>query len=209
MQGQGPGAGSVLLIKGIDSSRVYPDTLVALFGVYGDVIKVKMLGERTSALVQMAHAAQAAAVMELLDGVPLAGLHLQMERSRQGSVNDRKAHDFSDSPMHRFKGRHLPHPRYEATIFPPSTHLHIANVGAGTSEDELLLKLEEFGELLDFRFLPQPEPDPATPLAPGPPMAAVVEYAELESAVHALVMVHNLVLHGHALCVSFASPTLW
>jgi hypothetical protein len=70
--------------------QVNPDTLVSIFGVYGDVVKVKMLSDRASALVQMDTVAQAAAVMQLLDGIPLARSALTIQQSHQQAVNDRK-----------------------------------------------------------------------------------------------------------------------
>jgi hypothetical protein len=103
--------------------------------------------------------------------------------------------------MHRFK--HRVHPRYEATIFPPSTRLHIANINATTTEEDILSAFEAYGDVIDFRFLSIPTAQP------GGVVQAVMELDALEAAIHALVMMHNHVLKGHAFCVSFACPLVW
>jgi len=52
---------------------VTPEALAALFGVYGDVMRVKMIEMSSSALVQMANIVQAYCARWLLDASPLAG----------------------------------------------------------------------------------------------------------------------------------------
>jgi hypothetical protein len=52
---------------------VGPEALAALFGVYGDVVRVCMLPEQESALIQMEKPVQAYCAKWLLDASPLGG----------------------------------------------------------------------------------------------------------------------------------------
>jgi hypothetical protein len=65
------GAGSVLLVNKLPiDDAVTPDALFTLFGVYGDVIRVKILwNKRDTALIQMATSQHAQVARQQLDKV--------------------------------------------------------------------------------------------------------------------------------------------
>ena len=51
---QGVQGGCVLIVSNLDESRVNPDVLFTLFGVYGDVLRVKVLfAKKDTALIQV------------------------------------------------------------------------------------------------------------------------------------------------------------
>ena len=54
MRGQGVVGGCVVIVSNLDESRVTTDVLFTLFGVYGDVLRVKILfAKKDTALIQV------------------------------------------------------------------------------------------------------------------------------------------------------------
>lgn len=141
--GQAGGAGSVLLVNNLpaEDSKCSVDTLFTLFGVYGDVVRVKILfSKRGTALVQMAAPHQAQLALMYLHKLAFYGKELiitvskfpeiQMPRdSDKDSAGLTK--DYHNSPIHRFRGRPA------KNIFAPSQVLHLSNMPADASESEL------------------------------------------------------------------------
>ena len=81
---------------------VGPVALALAVGVYGDVLRLKMLPSRSSAMVQLANSQHAATVIRCLDGARLGGRSLSVSHSTHTSVNDSSAVDFSTSNLGRF-----------------------------------------------------------------------------------------------------------
>ena len=51
--------GCVLIVSNLEETRVTPDVLFTLFGVYGDVLRVKILfAKKDTALIQVAKSIQ-------------------------------------------------------------------------------------------------------------------------------------------------------
>nr|BAE37269.1 unnamed protein product [Mus musculus] len=103
------GAGnSVLLVSNLNPERVTPQSLFILFGVYGDVQRVKILfNKKENALVQL---------------------------PREGQEDQGLTKDYGSSPLHRFK---KPGSKNFQNIFPPSATLHLSNIPPSVSEDDL------------------------------------------------------------------------
>ncbi|XP_013206131.2 polypyrimidine tract-binding protein 1 [Microtus ochrogaster] len=82
------GAGnSVLLVSNLNPERVTPQSLFILFGVYGDVQRVKILfNKKENALVQMADGSQAQLAMSHLNGHKLHGKSVRITLSKHQSV---------------------------------------------------------------------------------------------------------------------------
>lgn len=89
-----------------------PDSLATLFGVYGDVMRVKVLfNKKDNALIQMAEPQQAQLALTYLDKLKLCGKPMRVMSSKHGLVQLPKegqpdsglTKDFSNSPLHRFK----------------------------------------------------------------------------------------------------------
>ncbi len=54
-----PCSGSVILVNNLPDTKISPDVLFTLFGVYGDVMRVKILfNKRDSAMIQYAQPQQ-------------------------------------------------------------------------------------------------------------------------------------------------------
>ncbi|CAL8392413.1 unnamed protein product, partial [Boreogadus saida] len=127
-----PAGHSVLLISNLNPERVAPHCLFILFGVYGDVVRVKILfNKKENALVQMADGTQAQLAMSHLNGQRLYGKAVLITLSKHSSVQlPRECHEdqgpdqgLRQLPMakplqHRFK---KPVSKNYSNIFPPSS----------------------------------------------------------------------------------------
>ncbi|XP_012863858.1 polypyrimidine tract-binding protein 1, partial [Echinops telfairi] len=114
--------------------RVTPQSLFILFGVYGDVQRVKVLfNKKENALVQMADGSQAQLAMSHLNGHKLHGKpvritlskHQNVQLPREGQEDQGLTKDYGNSPLHRFK---KPGSKNFQNIFPPSATLHLSNI---------------------------------------------------------------------------------
>jgi len=136
---------SVLLVTKLAES-ITPDMLFTLFGVYGDVLRVKQLyNKRDNALIQFATPQQAFLAQLHLNHVGLFGKqmsifmskHSDIKVPREGSESGPGAgltRDYSNSPIHRFRqggGKNA------KNIHPPSQVLHISNLPDGVTEKDL------------------------------------------------------------------------
>mmetsp|Transcript_46441 Transcript_46441/g.75811 ORF Transcript_46441/g.75811 Transcript_46441/m.75811 type:complete len:340 (+) Transcript_46441:61-1080(+) len=158
------GTGSVLIVNGIDT-QVTPDMLFTLFGVYGDVVRVKILyNRRDTAFVQFSTPEQASLARENLNQVPLFGKRLNVNFSKHTTValpnpatasNDLETQmaltkDFANSPVHRFRN---PNSKNFKHITPPSAMLHVSNIPMNATEEELQLLFSGYGPVIAFKFM--------------------------------------------------------
>ncbi|XP_061635466.1 polypyrimidine tract-binding protein 1b isoform X1 [Phyllopteryx taeniolatus] len=199
-----PGGRSVLLVGNLHPERVTPQCLFILFGVYGDVMRVKILFNRKdNALVQMADATQAQLAMCHLSGQRLHGKPLRVTPSKHASVClPRDGHecegltrDFSCSPLHRFK---KPASKNYANIFPPSATLHLSNIPPSVLEDDLTAIFSSAGaRVLDFKFFQKDH------------KMALIQMGSVEEATESLILFHNHDLGDrHHLRVSFSKSAI-
>jgi len=193
------GAGSVVLVSELNKEQSNPDTIATLFGVYGDVLKVKVLyNKRNTALVQLASPQQAQYVLQHLNNCPLQGTHIKVASSKFSEVtmprnidsDDGLTKDYSDGSMHRFKGRMI-NPK---NVNSPNQVLHCANLYDGCTEQEL-------------RDLFSSYDNAGTPVVEFFKTSRKMCYVgmpTLEGAVAALVALHNYNLSGCSIRVSFS-----
>ncbi|XP_063933516.1 polypyrimidine tract-binding protein 3-like [Zophobas morio] len=190
-----PRDGCVILVNNLDETKVTPDVLFTLFGVYADVAKVKILfNKKESALVEVMDPQQASIAVSHLEGVPLYGrpLHLMLSRHKSvqlpkdsgGPVEGRILNkDFSDSNLHRFR---KPGSRNFRNIVAPSATLHLSNIPDDVSEDrikEIFMK-QKMPEILSFRFLNPKEPKEGRKMA-------LAQFGSIEDAVYSLIFMHD------------------
>ncbi|XP_010150698.1 PREDICTED: polypyrimidine tract-binding protein 3-like, partial [Eurypyga helias] len=170
---------SVLLVKNLNPEVITPDRLFTLFGVYGDVIRVKiMFKNKEKALVQMADATQA----------QLAIGHLNGQMGQDGGSLTK---DYSNSPLHRFK---KPGSKSFQNVFPPSATLYLSSVPSSVTEDDLKKLFESTGSTVKaIKFFEKYY------------RMALVQLSSVEEAVHALIELHNYDLGAnHRLRISFS-----
>uniref|UniRef100_A0A3P9PVL6 Polypyrimidine tract binding protein 3 n=1 Tax=Poecilia reticulata TaxID=8081 RepID=A0A3P9PVL6_POERE len=171
--------------------RVSPHCLFVLFGVYGDVQRVKILfNKQENALVQMSDATQAQLAMSHLNGQRLHGnvvrvtlsKHpvVQLPRGGAGPEEQTLTQDFSGSALHRFK---KPGSKNFNNIFPPSATLHLSNIPGFAVKA--------------FKFFQKDR------------KMALLQLASVEEAVEALIALHDQQLdHNQHLRVSFSKSTI-
>ncbi|KAM4719837.1 polypyrimidine tract-binding protein 3-like [Anableps anableps] len=201
-----PAGHSVLLVSNLDPERVSPHCLFILFGVYGDVQRVKILfNKKENALVQMSDATQAQLAMSHLNGQRLHGNVIrvtlskhpvvQLPRGAAGPEEQTLTQDFSGSALHRFK---KPGSKNFNNIFPPSATLHLSNIPSSVSEDTLkdLFSTRGFS-VKAFKFFQKDR------------KMALLQLASVEEAIEALIALHDHQLdHNQHLRVSFSKSTI-
>ncbi|XP_078574271.1 polypyrimidine tract-binding protein 1-like isoform X8 [Branchiostoma floridae x Branchiostoma japonicum] len=193
-------AGSVLLVSNLNTEMVTPDALFTLFGVYGDVHRVKILfAKKDNALIQMAEPHQANTAMQHLNNLRVWGKnirvtlskHNQVQLPKEGQPDAGLTKDFTSSPLHRFK---KPGSKNFLNIYPPSDTLHLSNIPASTTEEELIdLFTSTGGAVQAFKFFAKDR------------KMALLKMSSTEEAVHSLIKMHNYQLSGsNHLKVSFS-----
>ncbi|NXU09317.1 PTBP1 protein, partial [Pardalotus punctatus] len=195
---------SVLLVSNLIPERVTPQCLFILFGVYGDVQRVKILfKKKDNALVQMADGNQAQLAMSHLNGQKLHGKPIRITLSKHQTVQlpreNQEDHgltkDYGTSPLHRFK---KPGSKNFQNIFPPSATLHLSNIPPSVTEEDLkLLFASNGGMVKGFKFFQKDR------------KMALIQMGSVEEAIQSLIDLHNHDLgENHHLRVSFSKSTI-
>ncbi|XP_031460084.1 polypyrimidine tract-binding protein 1 isoform X3 [Phasianus colchicus] len=199
------GAGnSVLLVSNLNPERVTPQCLFILFGVYGDVQRVKILfNKKENALVQMADGNQAQLAMSHLNGQKLHGKpiritlskHQTVQLPREGQEDQGLTKDYGNSPLHRFK---KPGSKNFQNIFPPSATLHLSNIPPSIAEEDLKMLFSSNGGMVKgFKFFQKDR------------KMALIQMGSVEEAIQSLIDLHNHDLgENHHLRVSFSKSTI-
>ncbi|KAB0360116.1 hypothetical protein FD754_004272 [Muntiacus muntjak] len=183
---------------------VTPQSLFTLFGVYGDVQRVKILyNKKDSALIQMADGNQSQLAMNHLNGQKMYGKiirvtlskHQTVQLPREGLDDQGLTKDFGNSPLHRFK---KPGSKNFQNIFPPSATLHLSNIPPSVAEEDLrTLFANTGGTVKAFKFFQRDH------------KMALLQMATVEEAIQALIDLHNYNLgENHHLRVSFSKSTI-
>ncbi|XP_066567124.1 polypyrimidine tract-binding protein 3 isoform X3 [Amia ocellicauda] len=205
MHGMAPAAVHlVLLVSNLNPDSISPHGLFILFGVYGDVHRVKILfNKKENALIQMADATQAQLAMSHLNGQRLHGKvirvtisrHQTVQLPREGQEDQGLTKDFSNSPLHRFK---KPGSKNFQNIFPPSATLHLSNIPPSITDDNLKDLFAGTGYTVKaFKFFQKDR------------KMALIQLGSVEEAIQALIDLHNHDLgENHHLRVSFSKSTI-
>ncbi|KAL3869689.1 hypothetical protein ACJMK2_042347 [Sinanodonta woodiana] len=193
----------VLLVSNLDEQKVTPDALFTLFGVYGDVHRVKILfNKKDNALIQMAEPHQAQLAIAHLDKVRVWGKQIRVTQSKHALVQMPKegqpdaglTKDFTTSPLHRFK---RPGSKNCQNIYPPSAVLHLSNIPANVTEDEVTELFSQHGTVRGFKFFQKDR------------KMALIQLDSVDEAVTSLIAMHNYPLSdANHLRVSFSKSTI-
>jgi len=195
---------SVVHVNNLNEDMVKPESLFTLFGVYGDVQRVKILyKKKDSALIEMHDPQQAALVIQHLDKVKLWGKtlrvnssrHVSVQLPREGQPDAGLTKDFSGSPLHRFK---KPGSKNYQNIYPPSSTLHLSNIPPSVDEVQIKALFEENDcQVKDFKFFPRDR------------KMALIQLPSEEEAVAALIKMHDYQLSDSShLRVSFSKTQI-
>jgi len=200
----GSGAGCVLLVSNMSETETEPDHLFILFGVYGDVQRVKILfNKKDTALIQMAEPQQAMLAINHLDKCKLWGKVIRVMHSKHTTVQLPKdgqpdaglTKDYGNSGLHRFK---KPGSKNYQNIYPPSATLHLSNIPSSVEEEHLKKAFDAINlPVQAFKFFPKDR------------KMALVQLPSVEEAITALVRLHNYQLSETShLRVSFSKSTI-
>ncbi|NXG34494.1 PTBP2 protein, partial [Dromaius novaehollandiae] len=203
MPGVSAGGNTVLLVSNLNEEMVTPQSLFTLFGVYGDVQRVKILyNKKDSALIQMADGNQSQLAMSHLNGQKMYGKiirvtlskHQTVQLPREGLDDQGLTKDFGNSPLHRFK---KPGSKNFQNIFPPSATLHLSNIPPSVAEEDLRTLFGNTGGTVKaFKFFQDHK-------------MALLQMSTVEEAIQALIDLHNYNLgENHHLRVSFSKSTI-
>lgn len=193
------------LLPLLSLKSVTPHCLFILFGVYGDVMRVKILfNKKENALIQMSDGTQAQLAMSHLNGQRLHGRamrvtlskHTTVQLPREGHEDQGLTKDYSNSPLHRFK---KPGSKNYSNIFPPSATLHLSNIPPSVVEDDLRRLFASSGATVKaFKFFQKDR------------KMALIQMGSVEEAIESLIEFHNHDLgENHHLRVSFSKSTIW
>ena len=153
-------------------------------GVYGDVLRVKILfNKKDSALVQMNDPTQAQLVVNHLDRRKLSGKSMRVSLSKytvvqmpkEGQPDSGLTKDYTNSPLHRFK---KPGSKNFQNIFPPSATLHLSNIPPSCNEEQLRSAFENHAgvQVSQFKFFTKDQ------------KMALIQLPSIEDAIYALVV---------------------
>ncbi|KAG8185080.1 hypothetical protein JTE90_029695 [Oedothorax gibbosus] len=196
---------TVLLVSNLTEEKVTPDALFTLFGVYGDVQRVKILfNKKDNALVQMAEPQQAQLALTHLDKVKVYGKQIRVAPSRhqvvqmpkEGQPDAGLTKDYGSSPLHRFK---KPGSKNYLNIYAPSATLHLSNIPPSVTEEQIKQAFieEAGGSVVAFKFFPKDR------------KMALIQMGSIEEAIIALIKMHNYQLSDSShLRVSFSKSTI-
>ncbi|XP_044579313.1 polypyrimidine tract-binding protein 1 heph isoform X4 [Cotesia typhae] len=199
-----PQISSVLLVTNLNEEMVTPDALFTLFGVYGDVQRVKILyNKKDSALIQMAEPHQGHLAMTHMDKLKVFGKqirvmvskHQTVQLPKEGQPDAGLTKDYTNSPLHRFK---KPGSKNYQNIYPPSATLHLSNIPATVTEDEIKDAFTSNGFTVKaFKFFPKDR------------KMALIQMPSMDDAVAALIKMHNYQLsESNHLRVSFSKSNI-
>lgn len=197
-------ASAVLLVSNLNEEMVTPDALFTLFGVYGDVQRVKILyNKKDSALIQMAEPHQALLALTHMDKLRVFGKQIKVMLSKHQTVQLPKegqpdaglTKDYTNSTLHRFK---KPGSKNYQNIYPPSATLHLSNIPATVAEEEIKEAFTKNGfTVKNFKFFPKDR------------KMALIQLPNMDDAVAALIKMHNYQLsESNHLRVSFSKSNI-
>ncbi|XP_077270839.1 polypyrimidine tract-binding protein 1 heph isoform X3 [Temnothorax americanus] len=197
-------ASAVLLVSNLNEEMVTPDALFTLFGVYGDVQRVKILyNKKDSALIQMAEPHQALLALTHMDKLRVFGKQIKVMLSKHQTVQLPKegqpdaglTKDYTNSTLHRFK---KPGSKNYQNIYPPSATLHLSNIPATVAEEEIKDAFTKNGFTVKaFKFFPKDR------------KMALIQMPNMDDAVTALIKMHNYQLsESNHLRVSFSKSNI-
>jgi hnRNP-L/PTB/hephaestus splicing factor len=185
MQNKNELTSPVVLVTNLNEQFATPDALFTLFGVYGDVIRVKILfNKKDSALINFVNNIQASTALDNLDNFKLWTKQIRVFPSKHASVQmpkDEKSDsgltkDFSNSPLHRFK---KPGSKNFNNIFPPSATLHLSNIPTNVQEQDFYELFSKYGTVKGFRFFQNDH------------KMALIQMSSTDEGINALIGTHN------------------
>ncbi|CAM9711600.1 unnamed protein product [Chrysoparadoxa australica] len=187
---------NVVLVQQINTSLVSDEALFQLFGVYGDVLKVKSKHSKNKlepglglCFVEYRYPLEASNGCQFLHDTELCGTCWKLQLSNQETIRDPAAADFTPcigTVFHRYT--ELPDPShevYQQALVPPSTSLVVE--GPGTSVDEVRALLLEKGVDACLQSVERSNDESGEKMT-----KLLVRMETVEAAIRALIMLHGV-----------------
>lgn len=202
--------GPCLLVSSLPDELANPDSICNLFGIYGDVTRVKILrNKRDCALLQLSKPHQATLCRNFLDQARIGGRKICVSFSRMSSIklpadigidDDPSTKDYSNvRGVHRFRNPNIAH-KLLKNLCAPTPLLHVANMPDGFGKD----KLRQY--FVDNGFTVKDIQDCGKDGS-----MALVHLSSVEEAIGALAKLHNKTpedfstKNNSGLCFSFSN----
>lgn len=192
--------GKVLLISNLNYNKVNPDVLFTLFGLYGNVLRVRFFyTKKDTALVQFATINHAKRAKRFLNTVSLYGKKMAIIPSKHTYIvfpsptlkTANQCKDYTNSKKHRFK-RH--NSRNEQHVFPPSCILHLSNIPKNISKTKLVNLFQDHNKNIKNNIK----------IFGTNRQMALVRFNSVEIATHNLINLHNREILGNLIKVNFS-----
>lgn len=174
----------VVCVSNLEQEKVKPDDLFTLFGVYGDVNRVKILYEkRETALIEFSQAKWASQAIDYLNNKKLYGKEMKLRLSKFQKVNTPKegadthnlTKEYHNNPLHRYRKAGS---KNFLNVYAPCDVLHLSNIPEGKSEEEIRNIFEKHGTVKEFKWFKEKK-------------MALIKLTNEEEAIHCLVKTHN------------------
>jgi hnRNP-L/PTB/hephaestus splicing factor len=190
---------NILIINNLPEN-ISPLMLFRLFGMYGNVLKVKILFNKPEkAFIEFQSIPQAEMARSNLNNCNVLGNNIFVDFAKKGTVvdvsllkkepNNNYMGDFSNSSEHRYK---YVGSKNHSNISPPSKVLHLSNLLNDKDEYFFTELFKDCGKIEKFMFMKNTE------------NMALVEMGSVAEANLVLMIFHNFNIDGKFLKVSFS-----
>jgi len=190
---------NVLHVKDLPEN-ITPLMLFRLFGMYGNVMKIKILfNHPEKGFIEFQSPLQAELARRCLNNCSIMGKTLKVDFAKKGTVVDisllkkepdnKYLGDFSNSSEHRYK---YVGSKNHANISPPSRVLHLSNMHPEKDEKFYRELFKNYGKIKKFMFMKNEE------------KMALIETGSVEDALNILIHFHNYDVDGKFLKVTFS-----
>lgn len=201
---------SVIIVSGFPPDKIGCDHLFHLFSNYGLIIRIKILNQKpNTALIQFENNQQSNLAVTYLSKIRMFGSEIDVNFSKHSFIRppipaseggDGKTVDYEHSPMNRVSAYN--YGDFLKKAHAPSSTLHISNLSPSTTSDTLSVHLSQAGEIVGVKLF---ETDSSSNKAK---YMGLVQYSSVETAVEAMCLLHNSVVDGHNIRLSFTKSKI-
>lgn len=186
--------GSVMMVYGIDQSKMSADRLFNLFCLFGNVLRIKFLRSKEGCvMVQMWDPASVEKCITSLNNLTLFGKKMQLGYSKQAFLNDVQQpfelpdgtssfRDFMGNRNNRFTN---PEAACKNRISPPAKVLHFFNAPFGMTEEDVLTIFRDNGA-------PTPQGVKLFQSKTERSSSGLIQFEDISEAVEALVLCNHV-----------------
>lgn len=205
-EGQEQESGRVVSVSNV-APEVTPHDLFILFGVYGDVLRVKLMHKNPGqALVQFRTADGATSAEHHLQDCPLLDRELHVRVNKMTEIKMPPQHateeermksaDYTTSKLHRFRFEGSQNFRH---ICKPTKQLHVSNLPQSADQMAVVSLMETVATPNKVVMFP-PKDNTVKRMA-------IVDFEDIPTSVQALVSLHDQELDGSNIRLTFSHKT--